>query len=154
MTKEARTARKADTVNQLFDFATDHPDGFTFTQLRDALGWDYSRFTYVKRWLRELFAEDGYTLICIPQAAGLGWLYKLTNEYADARTWANIRTLDIVQRIETLRNVASTLVHATDPSSLEGEIALLTHKGFTRLWEDIRDVKEKSQRLQKRLPGM
>ena len=68
--------RRTEKVNELWDFAVAHADGFTWADVRDEFPWAADRpgFFAVVRALRiTIGAEDTINLVCEPQGSGQLW---------------------------------------------------------------------------------
>jgi hypothetical protein len=115
--------RRADQVGSLFDFAVSRPDGFTAADVTLEFGWPRNHFFGIARRLRAVLDDDDANLVCTPQGKGRQWLYQLTGDPEEARTWQNNRVRDLEARLATSENVALSLTHATDSRTVSGRKA-------------------------------
>jgi hypothetical protein len=131
---------REDSVGLLFDYAVSKPEGFTYEDVEQDLGWPRERFFSVTRRFRRMFAEDQINLVCEPQEQREPWLYKLVGKYDDARLWATNRVEDLVSRTHTIHSVSRTLTNATDGRSTEGRKARLIERKMRQLIEELGDL--------------
>lgn len=136
--------KPAEKVSLLFDFAATKPEGFTYLDVDEKLGWSRDFFVRVARDLRLMFKGDTITLTCEPGGHGLPWIYKLVGNYDGARPWATNRIGDMESRLETVHAVAETLVNATDGRSQDGRKARKVQRTIGRLIEDLADISGES----------
>jgi hypothetical protein len=135
--------KRAEKVDELWDFAAAHPDGFTWADIRKECPWaaDRSHFFAIVRALRiTIGAEDTINLVCEPQGSGELWLYRLVGTYDAARPWSANRLGDIESRLVTISGVSRSLVAATDGRSTDGRKSRLIAKVVDRLIEDLDEV--------------
>lgn len=128
-------------VEQLFDYAVNHTNGFTYVDVERDLGWDRPHFFDVARALRRVFSGDSINLVCSPQAKGDPWLYELVGQVGAAEPWVANRLRDMKTRLVTMASVASTLENATDGRTLQGREARKINRALTRLVEDLDDIR-------------
>lgn len=133
MTPEEKT-------DQLFDFAANRREGFTYVDVQEEFGWHRNDFLKVVRALRMMFKSDTITLTCEPQGSHQPWLYKLVGTYDDARLWSANRIGDLESRLETVHAVAETLTKSTDGRSPEGRKVRKIERTIGRLIEDLADI--------------
>lgn len=134
--------RSVEKVNELWDFAVSHPDGFTWADAAERFAWAKDRpgFFAVVRRLRLTLGGDTINLVCTPQAPGELWLYTLTGTYEAARPWNANRLNDLEKRLETIAHVSKSLVAATDGRTVDGRKARLISKTVGRLVEDLEEM--------------
>lgn len=131
---------KVDRAGQLYDYAVEHPEGFTYQDIERDFEWQRSEFVGVVRTLRAILADDEINLTCEPQGQGEPWLYKLIGSYDDARPWATNRIGDLETRLETIGSVSQTLVSATDGRSIEGRKARKMKSTLDYLRGELADI--------------
>ena len=150
--------RRVEKVNDLWDFAVAHPEGFTWADVRDETDahgnpchpWAQERsgFFAVTRALRiTIGAGDSINLVCEPQGSGELWRYRLVGTYEAARPWNANRLGDIEARLETIAGVSRSLVAATDGRRVDGRKARLIAKTVGRLVEDLAELNHGSPPL-------
>jgi hypothetical protein len=127
-------------VDLLFDLAASRPDGFTYKDVNEVLGWDRPYFIKVARYLRLAFAEDKINLVCNPQGKNEPWLYELVGTLDDSRAWTTNRLLDAETRLHTVWSVAKSIVEGTDGRSREGRRARIIARACQRANEDLHDL--------------
>lgn len=132
--------RGAEQVGRLFDYAVDHPDGFTNLDILADLGWSRSAFVGIVRQFRSVFSTDDVTLPCDPDPANPGgpWVYKLSG---DTIAWHTNRLLDTETRLETIHNVALSAMHALDGRTSLGKRARLIERVVRHLQEDLAEIR-------------
>ena len=130
----------AERVGDLFDYAVAHPDGFTYVDVENDLGWDRGLFSWVARNLRAEFADDSVNLICEPQGQYEPWLYRLVGTADDARIWSTNRIADLEGRLHTMASVSESVKNATDGRTTEGRKARKINRTLVRLIEDLEDI--------------
>jgi hypothetical protein len=64
----------------------------------------------------------------------------LTGDYDEVAPWHHNRIHDCESRLETIENVARSIVLATDAKTVEGRKSRLMVKVIHRLREDIGDI--------------
>jgi len=127
-------------INELFDYAVSHADGFTYVDIQNDLGWKRGEFFKVVNRCRSVLAGDTINLIAETQGQRGPWLYRLVGNVEDASWWAANRLDDAEQRLTTIRNVAMSAVKATDGRTNAGRRARIIFKSLTRLLEDLGDL--------------
>jgi len=135
--------KRAEKVDELWDFAVAHPDGFTWADLRDEYPWaaDRPSFFEVVRALRiTIGAEDTINLVCEPQGTGELWRYRLVGTHEAAGSWNANRLGDIESRLVTVAGVARSLVAGSDGRSVGGRKSRLIAKVVGRLIEDLDEL--------------
>lgn len=126
----------------LFDFAVGRGDlGFTHLDAQAALGWERKQFADACRKLRAILKGEPANLVCSQQELRAPWVYRLTAEQGHSREWQANRLMDAETRLETIENVAASLVKATDAHSLEGRRARIIQRGVSRTLEDLADLR-------------
>lgn len=121
------TALNEERAIELYEYAVDHPDGFTNIEATTELNWpNLSTFRAVARTLRLLFIDDSINLICEPNGIG-PWTYRLVGTYDDAQLWARNRLLDSETRLGTIEAVSHSVVQATDGRSTDGRKARMIY---------------------------
>ena len=135
--------RRVEKVNELWDFAVAHPDGFTWADCADKFSWAARRteFFRIVRALRLTLGNgDSINLTCEPNGPKQLWLYRLSGTYDAARPWTANRLGDMECRLETIAGVSKSLVAATDGRSADGRKARLIAKTVGRLTEDLQEM--------------
>jgi hypothetical protein len=118
----------------------DAPDGLNSEQLCKLIGAGRDRVRKSIRRLRQDLSGDTYTVIVEPNGTHQPWIYKVTSTPEDAREWQARRVGDLEARIETDRNVALSLVNATDGRSTEGKRVRLIALDLQHLIEKLQVI--------------
>lgn len=103
-------------------------ESFTVYSLAEYLGVDARVAGRTVRRLRNLLADQEVNVVCRPQGKGEPWLYSLVGDLESVENWRGIRVRGLRSQLETVRNVASSLVNATpatDPNAMAVRFALL-----------------------------
>jgi len=132
--------RAAEKIAALYDLAADRPEGFTYIDVEEHLGWGRQTFFGVVRQLRLVFADDEINLICEPDGYLEPWRYKLVGNVDAARGWSTNRIGDIETRLETIQSVAETLTKATDGRTIEGRKARKIHRTLGYLIGELAEI--------------
>jgi hypothetical protein len=126
----------------LFDLLVDAPDGLVVFQMMAALELDKWTVDQAIRDVRMIFADDEINLVCDPQGASEQWLYRLVGCYEEAAPWLASRSSDQETRLRTMKAVTQSMVNNADGRTTEGRKARLKLKYFTRLIEDLEELRE------------
>ncbi len=127
-------------VVRLSDFARDHKE-WTVSQAARILNWSKQQVYMTVRDLRDLYGEDEkINLVCESTGHRQEWLYRLTDQFEEARWWLGNRAADCERRIRTQYAVARSLVAATDGRTPEGRRVRLIVRYLGRLFEDMADL--------------
>jgi hypothetical protein len=133
--------RASEGIGRLFDYAVEHPGGFTYRDIKDDLGWQRSYFFKISRKLRLMLGnDDQLNLVCETQGMNQPWLYRLVGNVDGARNWVGSRLRDAETRITTIRAVCASLVTATDGRTADGRRSRIMNKGLTRILEDLAEL--------------
>jgi hypothetical protein len=123
----------------LYDYAVAHPEGFTAPQAMADLELTGKQADIAVRDVRLMLGSDEINLVCDPQGSRDPWLYRLVGDMDGAAPWIANRERDMMSRLQTVRAVASSIVHATDGRSLGGRRAAKVRRTITRLIEDLEE---------------
>lgn len=129
--------------DMLFDYAVEHPDGFTKADAMNDLEWGSwpKTFNDAVRDLRVMMGDsDSINLIADPQGSGEQWLYRLVGTVDEGREWVTNRVGDVEGRIRTLQAVVASAVSGSDGRSIEGRKARILHRGISRIVEDLDEL--------------
>lgn len=118
-----RTKTVDDAINELFDYAATHREGFTAPEARDALGISQTVFESAIRGIRRIFDTGKETLVADRRGHNEPWLYRLVSTYEDAEGWAGEQLRHLETRIGTMVAVLSAIVRATDGRTRNGKKA-------------------------------
>jgi hypothetical protein len=129
-------------TTRLMEYAVSKPDGFTFQDIKDDLGWTRDRFNKVTRRLRSNQAADTINLVCNPQGVSLPWVYRLVGAGALVSPWQANRLGDAESRLITIKNVARSVVNGTNSRTNDGRRARIIEKSLNRLLEDLAEINE------------
>jgi hypothetical protein len=132
-------------VDLLFDFAVEHPEGFTYYMVEAKHRWDRSRFFETVRKLRMVCVhDDEITLVCVPQGAREAWLYRLVGVASDpdARIWQANRLGDLEARLDTSENVATVLAAQADARTVVGRKARKIANTLGYLKGELQDLSQ------------
>jgi hypothetical protein len=133
--------RSSEAIGALFDYAVEHPGGFTYQDAMNDLGWQKPYFTRVHRQLRLLLGnDDQINLVCDPQGRGEPWRYRLIGDIEGARGWVDNRLRDSESRVTTVRAITASLVRATDGRTNDGRRARIMNRGLGRILEDLAEL--------------
>lgn len=124
------------TVDDLFDFAMNHLEGFTREQACAELDISVETFRSAVRQLRTTLAPD-WALPCAPGGHREQWVYRLSFAMDDCAPWARNRLADAQSRLATMLAMTQTLVRATDGRTRDGRIAREMNVTFRHLRERI-----------------
>lgn len=131
----------AEKIGNLFDYAVEHAEGFTYQDVEKDLGWPKPEFTKVHRQLRLLLGnDDQINLVCDVQGKNEPWRYRLVGNIDGAREWVGTRLRDSESRITTIKAICASLVRATDGRSADGRRARIMQRGLTRILEDLAEL--------------
>lgn len=137
--------RKAESIARLFDFAANHPEGFTYLDAAkeppEGLGWNRTRLIKIARSLRLFLGDDDtINLTCDSQGANMPWVYKLVGTWDGSRDWCTNRLDDAETRLITMIAVLAPIVRNTDGRSRDGKRARIMARQFQRAQEDLMEV--------------
>lgn len=133
--------KKAEKIGRLFDYAVEHPDGFTYQDVQKELGWARGRFFQTARDLRLLLGnDDQINLVCDHQGQHKPWLYRLIGNFDGARDWGRNRVDDAESRLLTIGAVLNSIVKATDGRGRDGRRARIMHRAIQRAKEDLGEI--------------
>jgi hypothetical protein len=133
--------KTAEKIGRLYDYAVEHPEGFTYQDIEKELGWRRTEFFRVAQQLRRLLGnDDQINLICDPQGGGQPWKYQLVGNFDQAREWGRNRTDDAESRLTTIGAVLASVVQATDGRSRDGRRAKIMQRAITRAKEDLAEI--------------
>ena len=124
-------------VEDLYLYAKEHVDGFTYQDVQRDLGWPRREFFKMVHRLRRIYRE---ALICTPQGQHEPYLYQLVTTYLDAEPWGVNRTLDCKERLRTINSILSAVVPASDGRTKIGKQARVMRRTITRLLEDLEEL--------------
>lgn len=127
-------------AGELFDYAVTKPNGFEKRQACRELNLKPDQFDRAVRALRSILAGDEINVICNSQGFGQPKRYHLVGDLERAQPWISVRYKALEGQLQTVLNVSSSLVEATDGRTLEGRKARLIHRHIGRLIEDIGDL--------------
>lgn len=127
-------------AGELYDYAVDTPDGFTYRQACAKFGWSRKRFRQVVATVRTMLAGDEITLVCESAGACEPWVYRLVGNYEDAEPWLKGRVGDLETRLRTIHNVSLPLVNATDGRTVDGRKARTVERSVRHLLENLADI--------------
>lgn len=113
----------------------------TLVEMQAEFGWGTNLTRRVINDLREILAGENQNLPCFPQGQYDPWVYRLVDNYADARSWLINRVDDSETRVGTINNVVSSIVNATAVGTYAGDRARLINLHLTRLQEDMVNLK-------------
>ena len=133
-------SKATDDAGLLFDLAAVSPAGFSRADVEGKYGWSSTHFREVVHALRGLLAGDSINLVCAPAGHCQPWTYRLVGTWTDARPWAANRLGDLTTRLDTIHDVALSLVHATDGRTAEGRSSRLIERTTRHLIEDLSDL--------------
>ncbi len=126
-----------DKVTALFDYAVSKPEGFTYVDVKQDIGWGRPEFFQVVRAMRMVWANDTITLPCDPQGVREPWLYRLVGLPEEARDWQLNRLEDCRSRLKTIEAVSLSIVNGTDGRTIEGRMARLIETTARHLGEQL-----------------
>lgn len=133
--------KSSEAIGQLFDYAVEHPDGFTYRDVENDLGWQRPYFTKIHRQLRILLGnDDQINLVCDPQGRNEPWRYRLIGDVEGAKGWVGNRLRISESHITTTRAVTSSLIRATDGRTNDGRRARIMNRGLGRILEDLAEL--------------
>jgi hypothetical protein len=147
------TTPLATRVDQLWDYAVEHPEGFTREEAADALGVSHGMVGWIIRNLRETLADDDVNLVAEPDGVG-PWIYRLVGDLKEAGPWVNNRLADLETRIGTMANVAASIDHALKGRNVAGRKARVIRRTLVRLAEDLAELEPIRADLVGRLDGI
>lgn len=128
--------------DELFDYATANPEGFTNEDFMAARDVSLERFKTAAKNLRKTFEDDTINLVCDPAGDGGRWIYRLVGTFKEAKPWIKNRLDDTESRLVTINSVATSSVNGSDGRTLEGRRARLIEKTTRRLIEDLVELKD------------
>ena len=133
-------SRLDEDVGRLFDYLVEHKT-ITYEEAGFEFDWTRRRFLKVGRQFRLIFANDDVTLVCAPDPEDLRgpWVYEIS---PNTRVWHTSRVVSIEAQLVTMEAVARSALHALDGRSTLGRWERLTHRYFSRLLEDIAELRE------------
>lgn len=138
-----RTATKAErAVNDLFDYATRRPEGFSRDEALDALGISHPDFNKAVNGVRRILAGDDIQLTCDPNGLREQWTYRLVGTAEKGGPWVDNRLRDSRARFMTLRDFTQSLVNATDGRTKDGRQAREMHMAAKHLLERLDLIEE------------
>ena len=131
----------AEKMTRLFDYAVEHPDGFTYQDIERDLGWQRPYFVKVVRQLRLLLGnDDEINLVCDSVDRNGPWVYKLVGNFEDTRAWGRNRTDDAETRLMTIGAVLASVIRNTDGRSRDGRRARIMQRAVQRAREDLAEI--------------
>lgn len=116
-------SKRSENVDNLFDYATRKPAGFTKGDACADLRLKADEFNRAVNDIRRIFAKDSITLVCVPAGQRQQWTYQLVGAYEVGGIWVDNRMADARTRFKTVAAITATLVNATDGRSRQGRIA-------------------------------
>lgn len=138
-------------VKALLEYARQTPEGFFLPDALIALGIPATltgnkKFYKIVHDLRSGLAETEYNLVCDKEPGESYRRYRLAStldrmEDPNA-SWEKWSMKHIDTRVETMANVAESLVLATNSRSTEGKKARLAAKYLGRLREDLVEIEQ------------
>lgn len=123
--------------NLAYDYAVDHPGGFTLGQLADHLDVSVYVTRAVVRGLRRALSEDSINLPCDPPGYRGPWVYHLASTTEQAGPWEINRLGDAETRLETILSVATSVKRGSDGRSKAGKKARAIEVGLRHLLENL-----------------
>jgi len=139
-------ASKYDKINLLGRFATVHPDGFTYIDIKDELGWQRTEFFRVVRAFRIVFAGKTINLVCDPQRLREPWRYRLVGNYEGAEEWITNRLGDMESRLVTIKSVTETIGNSVDSRTRNGRKANKIYRTLVYLLGELQEINANNQR--------
>jgi hypothetical protein len=133
--------KTAEKMGRLFDYAVDHPEGFTYQDIEKDIGWRRTEFFKVTRQLRALLGnDDQINLVCNVQGQHEPWLYRLVGNFEDSREWNRNRVDDAESRMATIGAVLTSVVKGTDGRSRDGRRARIMELAIRHAKENLAEI--------------
>lgn len=133
--------RAAEKMGRLFDYAAEHPDGFTYRDVENDLGWSKPYFIKVARQLRLMLGnDDTINLVCDVQGRWQPWIYRLVGNFDHSRGWCRNRTDDAESRLATIGSILASVLNATDGRSRDHRRAKIMQRAISRAREDLAEI--------------
>ena len=120
------------------------PKGITYEDAEVLWGWDRVYFYAVVRVLRLTLSGEDATVTCEQPGGQMPWVYTLTGDPQAIQAWHANRLLDAESRLETIKSVAESAVHATNGRTTTGKRARTVYKAVGRLMEDLAELREEA----------
>jgi len=118
--------------------------GMTYEDAYRKWGWDRNYFFKVVHVLRLNLAGEDATVTCEQEETSAPWVYRLTGDPEAIQAWHANRLLDAETRLETIKRVAESAVHATNGRTTTGRRARKVFKAVGRLMEDLQELREEA----------
>jgi hypothetical protein len=132
-------------MTALFDLLVASPEGLTWEQIANEMGWDRRATDKTIHDLRMFLGDDD--TINLPAERPLDggkWTYKLTGTFDLTAEWVNNRLQDFSTRLFTMYAMVKSLVKHLDGRTIEGRKAARWERHLRRLIEDLADIDEAS----------
>jgi hypothetical protein len=133
--------KMAEKMGRLFDFAASRPDGFTYQDVEQEIGWPRAEFIKVARKLRLMLGnDDQINLVCDPQGQREPWKYQLVGTFDQARDWSRNRVDDAESRLSTIRGVLTSVIKAMDGRSRDARRARIMELAIRHAQENLAEL--------------
>ncbi len=132
--------KSEDLIESLWDHLVAHPDGTTKPEMAAALSVSKRKISDVIKTFRVYFGDDTINLVSVPQGFGESHLYRLVGTTDEAREWVSMSWKHVEARLVTVIAVVRAFVNGSDGRTIDGRLARVWLRHFTRALEDIEDL--------------